>query len=80
MKFITCFALGASALPAAEKPDTWPPHPREKAATARWMVKNIGVSFVHRTPMIGVGKMLQRFFDDILISRTNSNGAYRVDL
>ena len=46
IKFATCFALDASALPTAEKPDTWPPHPQEKAATERWIVKNVGVSFV----------------------------------
>ena len=29
---------------------------------------------------MGVGIMLQRFFEDILFSRTNSNGAYRIGL
>ena len=44
MKLITSIVLGLTSA-RVDKPDSWPPHPREKAATARWMAANIDVSF-----------------------------------
>ena len=43
MKIITPVVLGLTSA-RVDKPDSWTPHPREKAATARWMAANINVS------------------------------------